>query len=193
MNSNKFLRGMCVSHIKDVDGCICAALIKCATKSSFLLTNYGNLNECLKSIRNDFDIVYICDLGINVVNLDEVKRIREFAEVTYIDHHYNESLLKSLEQMKVKLIHDTRDCAAVLTYNLFRKHLPGEAGLLASYAAISDRLENGPIAKKIIQKYDRDFVLFEAMLLSYAIEDADVSLKRHIVENLSRLEYPHQI
>ena len=58
---------------------------------------------------------------------------------------------------------------------------------------MSDRLENGPLAKKVLRRYDRDFVLFETMLLSYAVEKADTDYKKKLVPRLSRLEYPHQI
>lgn len=187
-------RILCVSHVKDVDGCVCAALLRLAAKSRFLLTDYGHFNECLRNVRDNRDLVYVCDLGINDTNLEEFGRIRGFAELTYIDHHHiDEDLLEKLVGMGVETVRDLRDCASVLAFNLLHEILPHEAGLLASYAAVSDRLEAGPIAKELIQKHDRDFVLFEAMLLSYALERADVSLKRRIVNHLSRLEYPHQI
>jgi RecJ-like exonuclease len=76
---------------------------------------------------------------------------------------------------------------------LFRKVLPREAGLLAAYAAISDRLEEGPVGKKIVKEYDREFILFETMLLSYALDKADDDFKKRIVHHLSNLEYPHRI
>ncbi|UCH01738.1 MAG: hypothetical protein JSV20_07800 [Candidatus Bathyarchaeota archaeon] len=185
---------ICISHIKDVDGCICAALIKRAINAGFLLTNYGNINQCLSNISNKYNAVYICDLGLNETILEELSRIRQFAELTYIDHHYlAEDILKSLGEMDIQVINDLRDCASVHTFNLFKDMLPREAGLLASYAAFSDRLENGPKATKIIKKHDRDFILFETMLLTYALEKANVSLKKRIVRQLSNLVYPHQI
>lgn len=185
---------MCVSHMKDVDGCVCAALIKRATQSRVLLTNYGNMNNCLSVIEDNYDVVYICDLGLNETSLGELERIGRFAELIYVDHHYlNTDLLKTIRGMGVKLVHDLRDCASALTFNLFKDVLPREATLLPSYAAVSDRLEGGPIAQKIIQKLDRDFVLFETMLLSYATEIADIHFKKQIINHLSKLEYPHQI
>lgn len=187
-------KSICVSHIKDVDGIVCAALINLATNSNFLLTNYGNLKESLRSIGAYYDHVYLCDLGINSSALDELSRIRKFAEITYIDHHHIErSFLYRLEEIGVDIIHHQRDCASILTYNLFKELLPREAGVLASYAAISDRLEHGPLATKIVKKFDRDFILFESMLLSYALETADVSRKKGIVKNLSKIEHPHEI
>lgn len=187
-------KAICISHIKDVDGCVCAALVRFATGSRVILSNYGNLNDTLQKIGDKYTFVYICDLGINPKTLKELSRITEFAQLIYIDHHYlDQALFNELEEMDIKIIHDLRDCAGALTYKLFHKTLPHEAGLLASYAAISDRLERGPIAKKLLKKYDRDFVLFEAMLLSYALENANVSFKKRIVQRLSKLDYPHQI
>jgi nanoRNase/pAp phosphatase (c-di-AMP/oligoRNAs hydrolase) len=148
----------------------------------------------LRTARDQFDLVYVCDVGIRATNLDEFRRIRGFAELTYIDHHpLDENLSTKLANMGVTIVHDLRDCASVLAYNLLREALPREAGLLAAYAAVSDRLEDGPLAKNLLQRHDRDFVLFEAMLLSYALDRASLSLKRRIVNHLSRLEHPHQL
>jgi RecJ-like exonuclease len=185
---------ICVSHIKDVDGCISAALIKHATKSQFLLANYGNFNECLRRIYDTFDIVYVCDLGINETTVKEFERIRQFAELVYIDHHpLDISVLKSIQELGVEVVCSQLDCTSVLIHDLFKAELPLEAELLASYAAVADRLEKGSLAKKVLSRYDRDFILFEAMLLSYALEKADTDYKKKLVSTLSRLEYPHQI
>lgn len=185
---------LCVSHVGDVDGCVCAALVKHATGSSFHLIDYGNMDTSLKSILPNYGFVYVCDLGINETVIEEFSRIRRFAELTYIDHHpLDRDLSEALHKIGVKVMHDLRECASVLTFNLFKEMLPREAGLLASYAAIADRMESGPVAKKILQRYDRDFALFESMLLSYALENSDVDFKNRTVHQLSSLEYPHQI
>jgi oligoribonuclease NrnB/cAMP/cGMP phosphodiesterase (DHH superfamily) len=186
--------GICVSHMKDVDGCVAAALIKHATNSHILLANYGNMNECLRSIYESFDIVYVSDLGINERTVQEFERIRKFAEITYIDHHpLDPEILSLIKKMGVTVVHSQLDCAGVITYNMFESSLPRDAGLLAAYAAVSDRLENGPQARKILRRHEHDFVIFEAMMLSYAIEKADTSFKKKLVTRLSKLEYPHQI
>lgn len=191
---NPSSRVMCVSHVKDVDGCVCAGLVKLATQARFLLTDYGRINECLRRIKEPIDAVYLCDLGINETNLEELERIRGFAELTYIDHHpVAEDLVEQLRGMGVEIVHDLRDCASVLAFNLLHKSLPRDAGLLTSYAAVSDRLEEGPIARELLQRYDRELVYFEAMLLSFALDRADIRLKRRIVKHLSALDYPHQI
>ena len=91
---------MCISHMKDVDGCVSASIIKCAIQANFLISNYGNINKCLSYVK-DYDKVYICDLGLNKTNLNELLRIRRFAEITYIDHHYpDDALLNNLKERK---------------------------------------------------------------------------------------------
>jgi hypothetical protein len=185
---------VCISHLTDVDGCVCSSLIRYATRSSFILTNYGDIEKCLRNIGERYDLVYLCDLGIDKSILKEFGRIRRFAELIYIDHHpLDEELAEGLVKMGVTVVHNQSECASILTFSLFQGSLPREAGLLASYAAFSDRLENGPIAREIIQKYDRDFVLFENTILSYALKGADVEFKRKLVWHLSNFEYPHQI
>jgi RecJ-like exonuclease len=192
--SEKLTKVMCVSHLNDVDGCACAALIRCATKSNFLLTNYGHFKQCLRNIKKRYNLVYVCDLGINKTILEEFGRIRQFAELTYIDHHpLNEDLKKELDETGIEVVHNLKECASVLSFNLLKRSLPREAGLLASYAALCDRLEKGQIASKLIRRFYRDFVFFEAMFLSYALDRADIFFKRRVVKCLSKLEYPNQI
>ncbi|MCW4041052.1 MAG: DHH family phosphoesterase [Candidatus Bathyarchaeota archaeon] len=188
------LKTMCVSHLKDVDGCVCAAIIRSAIKANFMLTNYGNITTCFSKIRQNYGHVYICDLGLNENHIKSINRVRQFAEVTYIDHHQlDPNLIDTLQGLGVDVIHDTRDCASVLTFQLFHKLLPHEAGILPCYSAISDRLEQGPQAQALLNQYDRDFVLFETMLLTYAIEKADIIFKKRVVNQLAKLNYPHQI
>lgn len=185
---------MCVSHLKDVDGLVCAAIIQRAIKANFMLTNYGNITPCFSKIRQNYDHVYICDLGLNENHIKSITRVRQFAEVTYIDHHQlDPKLIATLEELGVDVIHNTQDCASVLTHQLFHELLPYEAGILPCYAAISDRLEQGPKAQILLNQYDRDFVLFETMLLTYAIERADIIFKKRVVNQLAKFKYPHQI
>ncbi len=95
--------------------------------------------------------------------------------------------------MGVETVHDERECASVLTLTHLKKQLPREAGILAAYAAVSDRTESGPKSKKILRSFDHDLVLFESMQLSYALEKSDLSFKRMAVSQLATLAYPHQI
>jgi len=185
---------MCVSHLKDVDGCVCAAVIRSAIQANFMLTNYGNIITCLSKIRQSYDHVYICDLGLSENHIPSINRVRQFADVTYIDHHQlNPNIIAALQGLGVEVVHDTQDCASILTYQLFQEYLSHETGILPCYSAISDRLESGPQAQILLNQYDRDFVLFETMLLTYAIEQADIAFKKRVVNQLAKLKYPHQI
>jgi len=194
-NLHDNLRSVCISHIKDVDGCVCAALVFRLLGGRFVLVNYGNLQQELKKIRRNTELLYICDLGLNETVLEDLRRIREFAEVVYIDHHpMDEELREELVNLGVELVHDTRECAGVLTYHKFREALPWKAGLLAAYAAISDNTESGPLAQELLSHFDRQLILFESMLLSHALERAkEVSFKRFVVSKLAEMEYPHRI
>ncbi len=187
-------RVLCVSHGTDVDGCACAALVTCATHGQFRLVDYGRITECLQGIPDRYDVVYLCDLGLNAAQVAALDRVRGFAAVRYVDHHpLAAALLAQLEGLGVEVVHDRRDCASVLAFNALRAALPRDAGLLAAYAAVSDRLEGGPLARALLARYDRDLVYFEAMALAYALDRADDRLKRRWVTQLAALTYPHQI
>ena len=95
---------ICVSHLKDVDGLICAAIIRSAIKANFMLTNYGNITTCFSKIRQNYDHVYICDLGLNENHLNSITRVRQFADVTYIDHHQLNLKLILPETMRDKAL-----------------------------------------------------------------------------------------
>ncbi len=187
-------RVLCVSHGTDVDGCVCAALVKCGLHAQFLLVDYGRITECLQGIPDRYDIVYLCDLGLTAAQVAALDRVRAFAAVRYVDHHpLADDLLAQLEGLGVEVVHDRRDCASALVFHALRAALPRDAGLLAAYAAVSDRLEEGPLARALLARYDRDLVYFEAMTLAYALDRADGRLKRRWVTQLAALAYPHQI
>lgn len=190
---------ICVAHSSDVDGIVSAALVKCATKAEVMLASYGNFIDTLKSISNASD-VYICDLGLSPGTIrlfsDEVNRIKRFAKVTYIDHHRKvKGPFSYRSSSSLRVVHSLRDCAAALTYNYFRGIVPKEASILAAYAALTDYLEDGPIASKILGLYDRIHLYYEVSILAYAIEELEdkPQILRHLIEELSKLRYPHEI
>lgn len=196
---HKVHQTICISHSSDVDGLASAALVKCATKAEVYLTSYGNFIDTLEAI-SDASEVYICDLGLSLGTIqpffEEVNRIRRFAKVTYIDHHQKvKGLFNYKSASDLKVVHSLKDCTAALTYNYFKCVLPKEASILVAYAALTDYLEEGPIASKILALYDRIHLYYEASTLSYAIEQlGDMPKKLSIlVEELSRLKYPHEI
>jgi len=86
------------------------------------------------------------------------------------------------------------DSASALLYNHFRDRLTKNAARLAAYAAVSDQFEEGPIATELLTKFDKQLIQHEALILNYALHyRKDAEFKSTIVEELSRLTFPHQI
>jgi single-stranded DNA-specific DHH superfamily exonuclease len=190
---------VCIAHGKDADGLTSASLVKMATDARIILADYGDLLEQLRSVQ-DGEFLYICDLGTNgsiaESFINELKRILSFASVHYIDHHPLDPTLKeNLQTLGVNLTHSLDESTSVLTYKKLQDRLRRGASILAAYGAITDYMDGGPIARKIIGRYDRQFVLLESTLLTYAlIGSADeLNLRSRIVSNLSDLKFPHQI
>jgi len=191
-------RILCISHSSDVDGIASAALLKLAKNADVKLVGYGDFIKTLKGVSKASEL-YICDLGLSPETaqpfFSEVNRIRRFAKVTYIDHHPKVRGYSYASKANFRVIHSLKDCAAALTYNVFRSILPKSASIIAAYAALTDYLESGPIASKILDLHDRVHLYYEASMLAFAIERLGNIPKRlnSIVEGLSKLKYPHEI
>ncbi len=193
---------ICISHRKDADGLSSAALVKMATGAEIILADYGDLVETLSKV-NRCSHLYICDLGMNehlaIPFVKELERIRTFATIHYIDHHPLDPKVKdTLTSLGVDLTHSQEECTSVLTYTKFKDQLKRGAAIIAAYGAVTDYADNQPKAKKIIALYDRQFVLLEATLLTYAlIGEAAASderdIQNRIVIDLSETKFPHQI
>ena len=54
---------VCISHNRDVDGIVSAALIRNVTRCDVLLTDYEQMIKTMKSVE-DANEIYICDLGL---------------------------------------------------------------------------------------------------------------------------------
>jgi len=184
-----------IVHGDDVDGLTCGAFLKRLTGCEVYLANYDNLDNALLKVQPPVTCLTVCDLNIREALRPELRRIRRFAEVTIIDHHQmGQVFMDELKEMGVSVTLDTRDCAAVLVYEAFKKQLGQEATRLAAYAAISDMFEDGPIASRIMGKMDRKFVQHEAQILTHALgRDQTLDFKRVIIDELSRYSYPHRI
>ncbi|MCS7116193.1 MAG: DHHA1 domain-containing protein [Nitrososphaerota archaeon] len=187
---------ICISHRKDVDGLSSAALIKAAIGCKVILSDYDDLKDRLSSV-GEFDELYLCDMGLN---LDVADKILQYAKnrpmnsIHYIDHHtLDPSILKKIREAGIDVTHSEDESTSVLTYQKFCKVLPKKAELLAAYGAITDYMDLQPIARKIIQGYDRQFILLEATLLSYALARSDDEFLLKLVDHLSEFRYPHQI
>ena len=189
----------CISHGKDVDGIASASIVKLANGGKTFLVNYDKIIETLENIPDNAN-VYVCDLGMNDSIserfIEECNRITKKGKFTYIDHHIlKPSTKKKILKAKVKLIHSRKECAGVLTYELLKKKVPKEAAILACYAAITDYLDNQPIAKSLISNYDRQLVLFESTMLAYAFAYGGAKQKfvNEIVDAFQNLKFPHEI
>jgi len=186
---------ICISHSQDVDGLVCATLLKMAKNANYVLADYSELLSQTRRITGDVDELYLCDLGLQDSIAEDLVRISKFARITYIDHHpLSDEVLQTLKELGVKIVHSVETCAGALVYQLFRRELPEEASLLAAYAVLSDY----PSADRDLPfsvKLEPQMVLLESALLSYAVARAcdDSEFKKHVVESLSQLEYPHNI
>ena len=194
---------ICVSHKEDADGISSAALIKQAFGGDCVLVDYPGMVDALELLRNDKKLkkLFICDLGLNKqINDNFVELLTELRKkrvsVTYIDHHdVDSNVITKLKKIKVKLIHDISECTSVLVYDTFKKKLSEHSSFIAVCAAITDYMENKPVASKLLQMYDRQFALVNATVLTYNIvghqKDPDYLL--YLVDELSESKFPHEI
>ena len=200
---SKRTKTLCISHKEDADGISSAALIKQVFGGDTSLVDYPSMMDVLQSLRNDEKLkrLFICDLGLNKqTNDDFVGLLTELRKkqvsITYVDHHHiDPKVITKLKKIKVKLIHDTSECTSVLVYNMLKTKLSDNSTFIAACAAITDYLENKPIASKLLQMYDRQFALINATVLTYNIvghqKDPDYLL--YLVDELSNSKFPHEI
>lgn len=194
---------ICISHKEDCDGISSAALIRQAFGGDAILVDYPGQMEALNQVVLDEKLksLFICDLGLSKKTQDEFIDImttlrKNKVSVTYIDHHdIDPNVLKALNKIKVKIIHDTNECTAVLAYSAFKSKLNDHASFIAACAAITDYMETRPIGAKLLQIYDRQFALISATVLTYNIvghqKEPDYLL--YLVEELADSKFPHAI
>lgn len=194
---------VCISHKEDADGIGAASLIRQAFGGDTRLVDYPGLMTELDQIRNDDSLktVFICDLGLSKTNQDQfvalLKDLRKKrVSVTYIDHHdLEESIKKKIEALKVKLIHTVNECTTVQVYNAFKSKLNDHSSFIAACSAVTDYMEDRPIGAKLLQRFDRQFVLLEATVLTFTIvsHQKDNEYLLYLVDELSQMRYPHDI
>ena len=203
ITKSKRTKILCVSHKEDADGISSAALIKQAFGGDTILVDYPGMMDELEALRNDVKLkkLFICDVGLNkqtndsfVDLLTELRKKR--ISVTYVDHHdIDPKVSTKLKKINVNLIHDISECTAVLVYDAFKKKLSEHSTFIAACGAITDYMENRPIASKLLQMYDRQFALVNATVLTYNIvghqKDPDYLL--YLVDELSESKFPHEL
>jgi RecJ-like exonuclease len=194
------MKGYCISHRKDVDGLGSGALAVAATRGEIILSDYDDLIDNLRKVPDDADRLVITDLGTDSADfreyLAEIKRIAKRAEVTHIDHHFmSEQAKRQLRKAGVRLVHDTTECASILAYKTFKDALPERARLIALCGAVTDYMDDAPLAKKLMEQGDRHFVLMEASMLSFALGgmEAKAGFPEMVVHELAKMKSPHEI
>jgi RecJ-like exonuclease len=118
------------------------------------------------------------------------------AEVIYIDHHdISKDTLHIIKKADVTLIRTIEECTSIQVYTKYKKKLPDHAAFLASMGALTDYMENKPLASAIVSRFDRQFLMLESTALSYMIssnQHNDPFLIK-MVETLAKMKYPHDI
>jgi single-stranded-DNA-specific exonuclease len=205
-------RVVCFSHREDVDGLSSAALIKAAFKAkSVILVDYSNLISNLQKLIESltlsssserlFDRVFICDLGLNKKNEKKFidilgKLISKGCKVTYIDHHdLNKEVAVALKRLGVVLVHSLEECTSILVYNKYKRKFKAHAAFFAAAGALTDYMENRPVASTIVSRFDRQFLMLQSTALSYMISASQQNdeFLIQIVDTLSEMKYPHEI
>jgi RecJ-like exonuclease len=194
------MKAYCISHKKDVDGLGSGSLAVAATGGQIILSDYDDFVENLRRIPDDADRLVITDIGADSADyplyLAEMKRIAKHAKVTHIDHHFmSEEAKRQVRRAGVELVHDTSECASILAYVTFKAVLPERARLIALCGAVTDYMDDAPIAKRMMEKGDRQFVLLEASMLAYALGqmEAKEGFPELVVGALSKMKHPHEI
>ena len=194
---------ICVSHKEDADGIGAASLIRQAFGGETKLVDYPGLMTELDLLKNNESLktLYICDLGLSKTNQDQfielLKALRKKrVSITYVDHHdLDEKIKKKIRALKVKLIHNINECTTVQVCNAFKSKLTDHSAFIAACSAVTDYMEDRPMGSKLLQKFDRQFVLLEATVLTFTIvsHQKDNEYLLYLVDELSESKYPHDI
>ena len=204
MSSNE--NSICFSHIEDPDGIISAALIKQIFNSDIHLVNYTNFISEIEKIEKNLNLknLIICDLEIKLNIADTFCEIienlsKKNISILYIDHHNLDSnVSERLKKFNVKVIHSENECTSALIYNNFIDKLKKNSSLLTACACITDRLGDTVIAKKILQKYEKNeimYVYLNSSLIWYYIKNNQNHQKKlyDIVNLFYNNQYPLEI
>lgn len=143
----------------------------------------------------------ICDLGLNKKNesafvevLGEI--VSNGYKVEYIDHHdVGEEIKAELRKVGVTLVHSTEECTSVQVYQRYKKKLNSYSSFYAAAGALTDYLEQRPIASMLVSRFDRHFLMLESTALSYMISSNqhDEKFLLKIVNSISKDRFPHDI
>jgi len=174
----------------DTDG-LCAGAIALAANPGahvFFTHPYGleeDLNEAKKT-----DRIIICDIALSESHLprllESFSEIADGGDLTYIDHHPLPEKI-SEEEIPGKVVHSLESSASELTYMFFQSRLDLMHARTAIMGAIGDYLDDTPVIKHLLERWDKRTLYFESGLLIQGIEGQkrNHELKRSIVSNLA--------
>jgi hypothetical protein len=186
----------CISHKDDPDGLSNAALVRCATKCSFSLTGYEDLERVLADAPRGLDWLVLGDLGLSektelIDNLPAIAR-----HVLYLDHHLlSVESKRALQRARVIVRHSLDNCTSVLAWDVFRDRLPEGAVNLAAYGAVTDPPVSGRLTRQVMLKTSWNLDAYEGHLLALALSSraCTTALRETTVRELAQLKLPHQI
>jgi len=189
-------RVFCISHNDDADGLASAALIHRATRCSFSLTGYEDLEKTLAEAPANLDWLVLSDLGLSektelINNLPAIAR-----HVLYLDHHLlSANSKRTLRKAKVIVRHSLNNCASVLAWDMFRNQLPEAAINLAAYGAVTDPPVSGRLTREVMLKTSWNLDAYEGHLLALALSSKNCTarLREKIVRELAALRLPHEM
>lgn len=143
----------------------------------------------------------ICDLGLNKKN--EASFVNLLSEISsngfmveYVDHHdVSEEIKSELRRAGVTLVHSTQECTSVQVYQRYKSKLNPYSPFYAAAGALTDYLEQRPIASMLVSRFDRHFLMLESTALSYMISSNqhDENFLLRIVDAISKDKFPHDI
>jgi single-stranded-DNA-specific exonuclease len=150
---------------------------------------------------DNIEQLFICDLGLSKKNEQKFAELLQRivsagTQVIYIDHHdISKETLHALKKADVTLIRTVEECTSMQVYTKYKKKLPDHAAFFAAMGALTDYMENKPLAAAIVSRFDRQFLMLESTALSYMISanQHDDAFLIKIVETLSKMKYPHDI
>jgi len=164
------------------------------------LTGYDGILDELEEVPKGIDRFILCDIGVDRSRLssftERLGALAKRCETTYIDHHDLPGESKRrLRRAGVKLVHDVEECASMLTYRTLQKELPDEARYIALYGAVTDYMDSSPLARRMMEREDRLYVLLESALLSNSIAERgdEPTYARSLALELSKMKQPHEI
>jgi RecJ-like exonuclease len=185
---------ICVTHEGDLDGLASAALASLVWEADVVPVGYGEMVAAIEGA--SATRLVITDLAVTGKLFHKLlASLKRFEEVVIVDHHpLGVEERRALEGVGVKLVHDVRDCTTVLAYHYWKPQLPAEASRLAAYAALTDYMEDGPLARPIVERFERVTLFLEASLYALAIIRRENSKEglRDIVAHLREFKRPQE-